>query len=122
MDYHEICEKIMAYDDDVKNVFIVNSDARLISFSGKEGMSKISEARLAEILDDLLFIVGSRRHQEDVFGRLEYIHIKHRNEECLIFPFEKDKVLCLSLRGHSFNEKEIISKIKYGIASLYQYV
>ena len=122
MDYHDICEKIIACDGNIKDVFIVNGEARLTGFSGGDGINKISEAQLAEILEDLLFMIGSRRHHEDLFGRLEYIHIKHKNAESLVFPFEKDKVLCVSMKDHSFDEREIVSKLRYGITSLYQYV
>jgi hypothetical protein len=121
MDYHDICEKIMACDAQIKDVYMISNEARLMALSGSGEMDKVSEAQFAEILEDLLFMISSRRHHENVFGKLEYIHIKHKNAESIAFPFEKDKVICVCMKGHSFDEREMVRKIKYGIVSLYNY-
>ena len=121
MDYNDICEKVMGCDTKIKDVYIVNNEAHLLAFNGAGEMDKISEAQLAEILEDLLFIIGSRKHHENVFGRLEYVHIKHKDAETIVFPFEKDKVLCICMKDHSFNETEIVSKLKQKMLGLYRY-
>lgn len=117
MDYRDICEKVMTSDKNVKDVFIISGEARLTAFSGGGELDRISEAQFAEILEDLLFMIGSRKHHENVFGRLEYIHIKHNKSETFAFPFERDKVLCVCMKGPQFNEKEIINKLKHSVHS-----
>lgn len=122
MDYYEICEKILACDDKIRDVYIVNNEARLAACVGKADNGKISEAQFAEILEDLLFMIASRKHHENVFGRLEYVHIKHRDSDSLVFPFEKDKVLSICMGKHTFDEKDIVSKVKMKMLSPYSYV
>jgi len=122
MDYHKVCRDIIAYDQNIKDVYIVSNEARLVAFGGEGEMHKVNEAQFAEILEDLLFMVGSRKHHENVFGRLEYIHIKHRNTDSLVFPFERDKVLCVCMKNQSYNEREIVMKLKEGMLSLPRYV
>lgn len=122
IDYYSICERIMNCDDRIRDVYIINNEARLAALSGKGEMHKVDEAQFAEILEDLLFMVGSRKHHENVFGRLEYIHIRHRNADAIVLPFEKDKVLCICMKEQAFNEVEIVDKLKHEIMRLYQYV
>jgi hypothetical protein len=121
MDYNDICEKILTCDKEIKDVYIVNNEAHLTACVGKSDIDRIDEAQLAEIFEDILFMVGSRKHHENVFGRLEYVHIKHRDTESIVFPFEKDKVLCICTNG-KFNEKEIANRVKEQMLSAYSYV
>ena len=120
MDARGVCDRILACDNRIKDVYIVDSDAHLTAFKGNGDMSAIGEARLAEIIEDFLFIVGSRKHHEDIFGILEYIHITHKNSETFLFPFEKDKVLCVCLKNKDFAEKEIVSKVRHGVMDVRQ--
>jgi hypothetical protein len=113
MEYRDLCQKILESNPSIRDVFVVNSEAGLVAFNRTKDTTRISEARLAEVMEDLLFMVGCRKHCEDLFGSLQYLHIKHEKTETFALPFDTDKLLCICLKTNEIDEKEFLDKLKH---------
>ena len=96
--YRDLCEKILHSDPSIREVFLVSSQARVLASSGVKDATEISEERFAELMEDLLFIVNSRAHYEDLFGKFQSLRVGHKKTETLVLPFENDKLLCICSR------------------------
>jgi len=121
LEYRGLCQKILESVPNIRDVFIVNSEARLVAFSGAEDAMQINEAQLAELMEDLLFMVSSRRHYENLFGTFQYMHIKHRRTDTFVLPFERDNLLCICLKADEHDDAEFIHKVEDILVSIYKY-
>lgn len=119
MEYRSLCEKMLESHPNIRDVFMISSDARLLALSGADDAIKIDDARLAELMEDLLFMVSSRRRYRDLFGTLQYIHIRHTNTDTLLLPFEADKVLCVCLRAHQTDVIELLLTVRSALAGIH---
>ena len=108
-------------DSNIENVFLVSSEARLLAFSGIEVKGEMDEDRVAELMEDFLFMVTSRKHYEDLFGILRYLHIRHNRSDTFLLPFENDKLMCVCLRTLEYDEPQFLRKIQDSLRSIYRY-
>lgn len=108
-------------DLNIKNVFLVSSEARLLAFSGVESEVGIDEDRVAELMEDFLFMVSSRKHYEDLFGMLRYLHIRHNRTDTFLLPFENDKLICICVGTLEYDETQFLHKIQTVLRGMYRY-
>lgn len=104
----------------MKYVFIINSYARLVAFSGTDDNTEMSEERFTELIEDLLFTLGSRKHYEDLFGSMQFVHIRHTRMDTFLFSFESDKMLCVCLEPLQHDETEFLSKLQNMFPQIYR--
>jgi hypothetical protein len=81
----------------------------------------MDEDRVAELMEDFLFMVSSRKHYEDLFGILRYLHIKHNRADTFLLPFENDKLMCICLRALEYDETQFLHKIQTMLRGIYRY-
>ncbi len=121
MEYKVLCEKLVESDPNIRYAFVVNSAARLVALSGVKDVPSIKEERFAELMEDVLFMVNSRRHYEDFYGTVKFVHIRHARSDIFIFPFEADHVLCLCLGTTDYDETEFLEQLQNKLPSIYQF-
>lgn len=112
----------MQSDRNITNVFIVNSEAHLVALSVSRDTEEINESRLAELMEDLLFMISSRKHYEDLYDALQYLHIKHKTAETFVLPFERDMLLCICLRTSGYDEAKFLGKVQGMLPRIHEYV
>jgi len=106
-------------DENIKDVFLVSSEARLVAYSG-EGVPGMDETKFAELMEDLLFIVSSRRRYEDLFGTLQYLHIRHKSADTFLLPFERNKLLCICFGTTNVDDAEFVNKMQKVLVNAYK--
>lgn len=109
MKHRSICEDIVSISKRVRYAFVVNEEARLVAFSGNDAVP-IGEEVLAQLMEDLLFAASSRKHYENMFGALQFVHMRHDHTDVLVLPFE-NKVLCICVEDLQ-SEKDFLKRVK----------
>lgn len=121
LEYRLLCQKIVESDHNINYAFIVNSTAKLVALAGGESVPTISEDRFAELMEDLLFMVTSRRHYEDLHGAVQFVHIRHTRSDTFVLPFERDNLLCVCIGSSECNEEEFLRRLQKNLLEIYQY-
>jgi len=121
LEYKVLCEKIVESDPNISYAFVVNSTARLVALSGVKNAPSINEERFAELLEDVSFMANSRKHYEDLYGMIQFVHIRHTRSDTFIFPFEAGQILCLCLGTSEYNETEFLEQLQNKLPSIYQF-
>jgi len=112
MNYTEICAKILNLSPSINDVFIIDSQARLLAFKLREtGAIEIHEDEFAERLEDLAFIASACKHHERFYDELEYIDISYRDRGTVVFPLGNDKVLAICKKNREMDVRYLAIKV-----------
>lgn len=112
MNYRQICSKVMNLSSGINDVFLIDTQSRLLAFTAREDNAvSFNEAKFAERLEDLSFIITASKHYEQAFDTLEYIEISYKTHNTVLFPLGNDKILVICVSELEMDLKHLAARV-----------